>query len=113
MFSRVVAAALAVIAILTTTPAPAGSGPEAVEIPHGENVLKAVLYRPDGDGPFPAVVALHGCEGLHGPNGLVAPLYRDWAERLNKAGFAVLYPDSYGSRDTQHSLPQPRRHLTD
>jgi dienelactone hydrolase len=99
MFSRVVAAALAVIAILTTAPAPAGPGPEAVEIPHGENVLKAVLYRPDGDGPFPAVVALHGCEGLHGPNGSVAPLYRDWAERLNKAGFAVLYPDSYGSRD--------------
>jgi dienelactone hydrolase len=99
MFSRVVAAALAAIAILTTTPAPAGSGPEAVQILHGENVLKAELYRPEGDGPFPAVVALHGCEGLRGSNGLIAPLYRDWAEHLNKAGFAVLYPDSYGSRD--------------
>ena len=99
MFSRVVAAALAVIAILATTPAPAAPGPEAVEISHGENILKAELYRPEGDGPFPAVVALHGCEGMRGSNGLIAPFYRDWAERLNKAGFAVLYPDSYGSRD--------------
>jgi dienelactone hydrolase len=99
MFSRVVAAALAVIAILTTTPAPAAPGPEAVEIPHGENILKAELYRPEGDGPFPAVVALHGCEGLHIGAGQIAPVYRDWAERLNKAGFVVLYPDSYGSRE--------------
>jgi dienelactone hydrolase len=99
MFSRVVTAALAVIAILTTTPAPAGSGPEAVEIRHGEDVLKAELYRPEGDGPFPAVVALHGCDGLHGSNGQITPFYRDWAERLNKAGFVVLYPDSYGSRE--------------
>jgi dienelactone hydrolase len=99
MFSRVVTAALAVIAILTTTPAPAAPGPGAVEIPHGENILKAELYRPEGDGPFPAVVALHGCEGLHGSNGLIAPVYRDWAERLSKAGFVVLYPDSYASRE--------------
>jgi dienelactone hydrolase len=99
MFSRVVAAALAVIAILTTTPAPAGTGPEAVEILHGENVLRAELYRPEGGGPFPAVIALHGCEGLHSGAGQMAAVYRDWAERLNKAGFVVLYPDSYASRE--------------
>ena len=43
---------------------PAGAAPasETIEIPGGEHKLKAILYRPDGAGPFPAVVALHGCE---------------------------------------------------
>ena len=27
------------------------------------------------------------------------PRYRDWAEQLVKAGYAVLFPDSFGSRD--------------
>jgi dienelactone hydrolase len=29
----------------------------------------------------------------------VMPRYRDWAEQLLKAGYAVLLPDSYGSRE--------------
>ena len=37
---------------------------EPVEIPDGDTTLKGVLYRPEGPGPFPAVVALHGCDGL-------------------------------------------------
>ena len=27
-------------------------------------VLSGLLYRPAGSGPFPAVVGLHGCNGL-------------------------------------------------
>jgi hypothetical protein len=27
--------------------------------------LRGFLAKPDGNGPFPAVVALHGCDGLH------------------------------------------------
>jgi dienelactone hydrolase len=100
MVRRVVAAALAGIAILATMlRASAGAGPEPVEIRHGDDLLKAELYRPDGAGPFPAVIGLHGCEGLRAANGQTAVFYRDWAERLNKAGFVVLYPDSYGSRE--------------
>ena len=60
--------------------------------------LRAVLYKPDGDGPFPAVVGLHGCEGLLNAPGAPSARYRDWAQRLNAAGFAVVFPDSYGSR---------------
>ena len=44
------------------------------------------------------VVALHGCSGLSGRSGPVSTRYRDWGERLSEAGFAVLYPDSFGSR---------------
>lgn len=71
---------------------------DQVEIPNGEgHQLKAVLYRPEGNGPFPAVVALHGCSGLIDGSGVYAR-FRDWGQRLVASGFAVIFPDSYGSR---------------
>src|ERR1700704_2627327 len=73
--------------------------PHKVDIPLGNRTLHAQLYKPDGDGPFPVVIALHGCGGLDGHSEPVQPRYRDWAEHLVKAGSAVLLPDSYGSRE--------------
>jgi dienelactone hydrolase len=73
--------------------------PQQVDIPSSNGILHAQLYKPDGDGPFPTVIALHGCGGLGGHSEQVAPRYRDWAEQLLKAGNAVLLPDSYGSRE--------------
>ena len=91
---------IALIAVLTAF---AGQGraapvPESVEIPAGDSKLTGVLFRPEGPGPFPAIVALHGCTGLHNANGAVSNIYRDWGQRLVAQGFAVLWPDSYGSR---------------
>ena len=79
---------------------------EQVEVPSGDVKLRAILYRPAGAGPFPAVVALHTCDGLDASlvtssGGGEAPIdqrYREWAEHLTAAGFAVLFPDSFGSR---------------
>jgi dienelactone hydrolase len=100
MIRRVAAAALACVAMLAAVAhAAAGAVPEFIELRHGDDLLKAYLYRTDGPGPFPVVVGMHGCEGLRNPAGMIASRYRDWAERFNKAGFAVLYPDGYGSRD--------------
>jgi dienelactone hydrolase len=70
-----------------------------VDISTATGALHAQLYKPDGDGPFPAVIALHGCGGLGGHAEAVLPRYRDWAEQLLKSGHAVLLPDSYGSRE--------------
>src|SRR5581483_4064157 len=77
--------------------APAAT-PQQVDIPAPEGVLRAQLYKPEGNGPFPTVIGLHGCGGLGGHSEAVLPRYRDWAERLLKEGHAVLLPDSYGSR---------------
>lgn len=60
--------------------------------------LNAEIYHPAGAGPFPAVVALHGCDGLYGQGRTVTEWHADWAERLRQAGFVVLLPDSFGSR---------------
>ncbi|UPJ57937.1 dienelactone hydrolase family protein [Bradyrhizobium sp. 192] len=84
---------------LLMSAAHAAPAPQPVDIPLASGVLHAQLYKPEGAGPFPAVIALHGCGGLAGHSDPVLPRYRDWAERLLRAGNAVLLPDSYGSRD--------------
>jgi dienelactone hydrolase len=72
--------------------------PDHVDIPDGTLTLHAALYRPEGAGPFPAVVALHDCGGLnHRPN-TEAQLYAEWAKLLVADGYVVLFPDSFGSR---------------
>lgn len=61
-------------------------------------MLHGELFRPDGPGRFPAVIALHGCAGLYGRHGDLAPRHADWAKRLVAEGHVVLFPDSFGSR---------------
>jgi len=85
------------IAVLAMTGS-ARAAQELVEFSAGTANLKAYLFQPGGAGPFPAIVALHDCGGLGGTSGPVARRYRDWAERLAGAGFAVLFPDSFASR---------------
>ena len=93
-----------VIALLTclAVASPAAAAPVAtpheIEIAEGELTLHAQLYKPDGEGPFPTVIALHGCGGLAGRAEPVLPRYREWAEQFVKDGKAVLLPDSFGSR---------------
>jgi dienelactone hydrolase len=94
LFALLVAAA----ALIADPPAALAANPEHVEIASGELRLKAVLYRPGGNGPFPAVIGLHNCTGLINRAGVMGARYRDWSERLVKNGFAVLLPDSNASR---------------
>jgi dienelactone hydrolase len=58
----------------------------------------AELLRPPGAGPFPTIVALHGCGGLFNKEGGLAKRETDWASRLVGAGYAVLFPDSFTAR---------------
>jgi dienelactone hydrolase len=85
--------------------------PHQVDIPAANLTLHAQLYKPDGDGPFPTVIALHGCGGLGGHSEPVLPRYRDWAEQLLKDGHAVLLPDSYGSRELGPQCRVKERHV--
>jgi dienelactone hydrolase len=98
---RVVSAVtfLALLAIAPAVEAATAPAPHQVDIPMESGVLHAQLYKPEGNGPFPVVIGLHGCGGLAGHSEPVQSRYRDWAEQLLKAGKAVLLPDSYGSRE--------------
>src|SRR5580765_5405624 len=83
---------------LMTLCVPAAGAPEPVEFGQDGLRLKGYLYRPAGNGPFPAIVALHNCEGLGEGGSPVATRYGDWGERLAAGGFVVLFPDSFGAR---------------
>jgi dienelactone hydrolase len=54
--------------------------------------LKGTRRIPAGNGPFPAVVMIHGCRG-------VLPFLDNWAEYLADLGVATLIVDSYSTRD--------------
>jgi dienelactone hydrolase len=90
---------LALAAAVIAGPAAQAAAPEHVDIPDGELTLHASLYKPDGEGPFPAVVAMHDCGGLvhHRPI-TETRHYVEWARLLVANGFVVVFPDSLGSR---------------
>lgn len=46
--------------------------------------------KPDGPGPFPAVVIMHGCSG--------PPAHEEWIDRLEQWGYATYYIDSFTPR---------------
>lgn len=48
-------------------------------------------FAPAGAGPFPAVVLLHGCDG-------VTASTLDWARWFRAQGYVALAPDSWGAR---------------
>jgi len=60
--------------------------------------LKGTLMKPEGKGPFPAVVLLHACDGTKGKKGAAADLYNNWASRLRSWGYLTLLVDSFGPR---------------
>lgn len=68
----------------------------AATAPNGEpEEIPATAFKPDGPGPFPAVVILHDCSGL-GPKSSGAP--GRWARELADRGYFVLVPDSFATR---------------
>lgn len=112
--AAVLLAALMSIAAITTSAAPVSTGetvtiqtppiqPSAFRIkrakaqgktlePEPGITLSAVLTKPEGDGPHPAIVIL--------PESVEArPSYNTWAEHLTENGFVTLIVESLISRD--------------
>lgn len=58
--------------------------------------IQAVLLKPDGDGPFPAIVIMHDCSGI-GARSSGVPMR--WARELVPQGYVVVIPDSFTPRD--------------
>ena len=68
----------------------------ATTLPNGATErIPATLSKPDGAGPFPAVVIVHDCSGL-GPGSSGSPAR--WAKVLVEHGYVVLMPDSFTTR---------------
>jgi dienelactone hydrolase len=64
----------------------------------GDKALKEIpaqLFKPEGPGPFPAIVILHDCSGLS-PKSSGSP--RRWSNELVAKGYVTLLPDSFSPR---------------
>ena len=59
--------------------------------------IQGDLAKPDGAGPFPAVVGLHGCAGMHDTT------KQKLADELVAWGYVVLLVDSYATRGIDHA----------
>ncbi|MBY5583255.1 dienelactone hydrolase family protein [Rhizobium leguminosarum] len=76
---------------------------ESLPQPQG-TPLQGYLSRPLGDGPFPAVVVLHGCEGMR------LSVKELWPKRLISWGYVVLVVDSFTTRNIKDTC---QSHLPD
>jgi dienelactone hydrolase len=59
--------------------------------------IQGDLARPEGAGPYPAVVGLHGCAGMHDTT------KQKLADQLVARGYAVLLVDSHATRGIDHA----------
>lgn len=66
-------------------------------------MLTGELQKPGGDGPFPAVVMMHGCRGLEKRKKSL----NIWAKRLASWGYASLQVDSFGPRGNPDVCSNP------
>ncbi|MBL8495457.1 MAG: dienelactone hydrolase family protein [Rhodocyclaceae bacterium] len=62
--------------------------------------LSGSLQFPPGDGPFPAVVLAHGCNGI-------GQTERAWAEALRTWGYATFLLDSFAGRNVAEVCTNP------
>lgn len=91
--------------------APAWAETREIALPTRDGLaLRAVLVKPDGPGPFPAIVALHGCGGLwNETSGRMRMRETGWAKRWADAGYAAIFPDSFTARGESSVCSQVER----
>src|SRR3954447_10825616 len=65
-------------------------------IPAAPSIVDGFLTRPDGPGPFPAIVHLHGCGGL--PDDVKRGANSFASDRLAVWGYVTLVVDSFTRR---------------
>jgi dienelactone hydrolase len=95
MLGRGLIVSLAIALAGCATSAPTGLAPGEVRFtnvtPGRPRTIPATELKPDGSGPFPAVVLLHGCHG-------VRPATQRWAAWFHDRGYVTLVVDSWTPR---------------
>ncbi len=80
-------------------------------------MLSGLFFTPDPSaGGFPAVVVMHGCNGMYGTRPArrerLTPLQQAMADLLIAEGYAVLFPDSFNPRGRREICTQPSARQT-
>jgi dienelactone hydrolase len=90
-----------------TAPYVLGQFQQRRAIEHGEmavattSSIEGYLAKPDGEGPFPAIIYLHGCHGLgKGARKRFSDLFTGW-------GYVSLAVDSFATRGIEEACDRP------
>lgn len=105
-------AIIAAVGLMLAIAGPAKALEQVAFASRDDTTLSGWLAKPDGPGPFPAVIALHGCAGLWTASGKLSARETDWTARLTGAGYVVLFPDSFRSRGVSALCNDRERSLT-
>jgi dienelactone hydrolase len=77
-----------------------------VKLPNEKTLtLTGELMKPGGEGPFPAVVLLHGCGGMVSES--AQKKHNTWASRLASWGYVTLQVDSLSPRNKTNICGKP------
>ena len=68
----------------------------SIEVIPGDRI-QGYLAKPEGAGPFPAVIGLHGCAGMHDTT------KQRLTDDLVAWGYVILLVDSYATRRIDHA----------
>lgn len=104
---------LATLLLCCATAAPAADrAPTPVAVPPGSlstspAPMPAHLYLPDGAGPHPAVVLLHGCGGAYARDGAIGARHAAWGRWFADQGYAALLLDSFTARGLRELCTVP------
>jgi dienelactone hydrolase len=88
---------IVIMAIAGHASAEPASFPSGAE---GGPEMRATIYRPEGAGPWPAIVAMHGCGG---PSSRTST----WGRRLADWGYVALVVDSFSARGVKSVCATP------
>jgi dienelactone hydrolase len=97
------------LAVAVLASAPAAQAAERITVDNGGTQLGAVLSRPLGNGPYPAVVLMHGCGGLWSTkNGSVPQRHiKRWLSTLARQGYVAIAVDSFTARGVKRVCGLP------
>lgn len=100
---KIVRCALIVVLNLWVAAHANGAQPHTVTLPRtgaasGTLALPAFVFNPQGAGPHPAVVMVHGCGGAYGKDGKLNARHQMWGEYLAAQGYVALMLDSFSAR---------------
>ena len=74
-------------------------------------LIRGELFRPDGEGPYSAIVMMHGCSGLYKNSGKIKTNSAAWIGRFIKWGHVVLAVDGFTPRGFRSMCGKRKRPL--
>ncbi len=94
----------ALITLIFCIPSVATADETQVTFPsQNGDTLQAMYLPPTIAPPAPAIIIMHGCGGLLTKSGKIKSRERAWLALFQAEGWAVLLPDSFGSRSERGS----------